>query len=170
LRDKDDAERYLESFHPGRALLPVPDCAKRVKDELDMHAVAGARGWVVFALADGTPLDHTAYPSWNDAVRAAKWNRDRYIFVEIQPDGCPSYREAAAVIHYARTLSRAGFRIPSPDWEAGPLAASMPHQPADRARMVRQLVSGRPLVPGGYAMSNLPAERHLPAAFARKGN
>jgi hypothetical protein len=171
LRDKDDVERYLEdcSRGHGTTLTIPPDAAKRVKDELDMHAVAGARGWVVFALADGTPLDHTAYDSWNAAVKAAKWNRDRYIFAEIQPDGCPSHREAAAIIHYARTLSRAGFRIPSPDWEAGPLAASMPHQPADRRRMIRQLVSGRPLVPEGYATSNLPAERGIPAAF-RKGN
>lgn len=146
--------------------LDWPDDVKRVKDAMDMHAVAGARGWVALALADGRPLDNAAYDSWNDAVKAAKWDRDRYIFLEIQPDGM-SYREAKAVLDYARTLWDAGFRIPSPDWEHGQ-AMSMPTQPADRARMVRQLVSGRPLVPEGYAMSNLPAERGIPAAF-RKG-
>lgn len=171
MREKDDVERYLEDCARGHGtvLTEPPDCAKRIKDELDMHAVAGARGWAVFALADGTPLDHTAYDSWNAAVRAARWDRDNYAFVEIMPDGCPSYRAAAAILHYARTLSRGGYRIPSPDWDAGPLAASMPAQPHDRRRMARQLISGKPLLPEGFAMSNLPAERGIPAAFLRKG-
>lgn len=170
MRDKDDVERYLEDCNRGHGntLTQPPDCAKRIKDELDYHAVAGDHGWAVFAMADGAPLDHAAYDSWNAAVAAAKWDRDNYMFVELAPDGCPSYRAAAAILHYARTLSRAGFRIPSPDWEAGPMAASMPQQPYDRARMIRQLASGRPLLPEGFAMSNLPAERGTPPAF-RKG-
>jgi hypothetical protein len=131
---------------------------KRIKDEFDLHAVAGDSGWVVIALADGHPLDHVAYPSWGDACKAAKWNRDNYMFLELTPDGCPSYRHAAAPLHYARTLHRGGYRVPAPDWHAGPLAASMPLQRFDRARMAKQLTSGRPLVPAGFAMSNLPSE------------
>ena len=170
MRDKDDVERYLEDCARGHGtvLTDPPDSAKRIKDELDLHAVLGNYGWAVFALADGKPLDHVAYDSWNAAVKAAKWDRDNYMFVEIAPDGCPNHRHAAAILHYARTMHRAGFRIPSPDWEHGQ-AMSMPSQPADRARMIRQLVSGRPLVPEGFATSNLPAERGCPPAF-RKGS
>lgn len=135
-----------------------PDDVKRVKDEMDMHAVAGASGFAVLALADGRPLDHTAYPSWSEAVKAAKHDRDRYMFLEIQPDGMP-YREADAALKYARIIHSMGHRIPSPDWQAGPMASSMPHQPRDRALMARQLASGKPLLPAGFAMSNLPSER-----------
>lgn len=135
------------------------DAAKRIKDEMDLHALAGVSGWAVFALADGRPLDHTAYESWRAAVKGAKWDRDNYLFLEIQPDGMPSVREAQAVLQYARLIHKLGYRIPSPDWDAGPLASSMPHNPRDRAVMGRQLATGRPLVPQGFAMSNLPSER-----------
>jgi hypothetical protein len=137
----------------------LADAGKRIQDEMNLHAVAGSRGFAVFALADGRPMDHVAYETWRDAVRAAKWNRDRYIFLEIQPDGMPNVREAIAALTYARIIHDLGHRIPSPDWEAGPLAASMPHQPRDRAVMARQLASGKPLLPAGFAMSNLPSER-----------
>lgn len=136
-----------------------PDDVRRLKDEMDMHAVAGSYGYAVIALADGTPLDHTPYPTWNDAVKAAKWDRDRYIFLEIQPGGM-SHKEAAAVLKYARTMYDAGFRIPSPDWDAGPLVSSVPHQEWDKKRMIRQLVSGTPLYPQGS--TNLPAEKKGP--------
>lgn len=136
----------------------LADAAKRVADEMTMHAVAGSFGWAVFALADGRPLDHVAYESWRDAVKAAKWDRDNYMFLEIKPDGMPE-REAAAVLSYARLIHDLGHRIPGPDWDAGPLASSMPHQPRDRALMAKQLAAGRPLLPAGFAMSNLPAER-----------
>lgn len=158
MHQPDDVERYLRACAAGEAAAP-PDCVKRVKDEMDLHALAGDHGWAVFALADGKPLDHVAYPTWSAAVRAAKGDRDNCMFVEIPPDGFPSYRHAAAPLHYARTLSRAGYRIPSPDWHAGPLASSMPLQPRDRRLMARQLASGRPLLPEGWAMSNLSSER-----------
>jgi hypothetical protein len=133
-----------------------PDDVKRVKDEMDMHAVAGSYGYVVIALADGKPLDHAAYPTWGEAVRAAKWDRDNYMFLEIQPDGMP-YREAQAVLKYARTIHQLGHRIPSPEWAAGPLVASMPDKPWDRKRMMKQLKSGKPLDPIGY--SNFPVKK-----------
>lgn len=133
-----------------------PDDVKRIKDTMDMHAVAGSRGWAAFSMADGTPLDNTVYDTWNDAVRAAKWDRDNYLFIQVQPDGT-SYREAKAVLDYARTLSKAGYRIPSPDWEAGPMASSMPYQKHDRKRMIRQLIKGTPLIPADVPYGNLPA-------------
>lgn len=154
----DEVERYLAACAAGERPEP-PDCVKRVKDAMDLFAVTGASGWAVFALADGKPQDHIAYESWNAAVRSTKHDRDRFMYVEITPDGMPSYRHAAAPLHYARTLHRGGYRVPSPDWEAGPLASSMPAQPFDRRRMAKQLISGKPLVPAGFAMSNLPAER-----------
>jgi hypothetical protein len=135
----------------------LADAAKRVKDEMDLHAVAGDRGWAVFALADGKPLDHTAYDSWKAAVKAAKWDRDRYFFLEVQPDGMPE-REAVAVIRYARLCHDLGGRVPPPD-DVHLFPPGMPLQPLDRLRMARQLASGKPLVPAGFAMSNHPAER-----------
>lgn len=133
---------------------------KNVKHALDTHAVAKSRGWVAFRLADGTsPDNNTVYDSWSEAVRFQRWDRDNFAYVELQPDGCPSYREAEAILTYARTLHDMGYRIPSPDWEAGEMAASMPLRPSDRARMARQLASGKPLYPDGFAASNLPNER-----------
>jgi hypothetical protein len=129
------------------------DEAKRIADEMSMHAVAGSRGWAVFALSDGSPLDHTAYPTWNRAVKAAKWDRDNYMFAEIPPDGMPP-SHAQAILKYARFMHSQGWRIPNPDWEHGQ-ATSMPYQPWDRARMAKQLVSGKPLDVRGY--SNVPS-------------
>jgi hypothetical protein len=137
----------------------LEDAAKRIRDEMNMHAVAGAYGFAVFALADGSPMDHTPYPTWQAAVKAAKHDRDNYMFLEIKPDGMGSLREAAAPLQYARVLHSQGYRVPSPGWEAGPLASSMPHQPWDRARMAVQLGSGKPLDTRGF--TNLPSERRM---------
>lgn len=135
----------------------VPDDVKRVKYAMDMHAVAGSRGWAAFKLEDGS-TDNVVYDSWSDAVRAMKWDRDNYMYGEIQPDGMTE-QFAAAVLNYARAMHRMGWRIPSPDWHAGELASSMPYQPSDRRTMARQLISGKPLYPEGFVASNLPSER-----------
>lgn len=158
MHQPDDVERYLRACAAGEADAVPPDAVKRVKEAMDLHAIAGDRGWARFALADGQ-TDHIAYESWSAACKSTGWDRDRFMYLEIPPDGFPSYRHAAAPLHYARTLSRAGYRIPSPDWHAGPLASSMPLQPRDRRLMARQLASGRSLLPEGWAMSNLPSER-----------
>lgn len=131
-----------------------PDDVRRIKDEMDMHAVAGSFGWVSFALATGEPLDHTAYPTWNDAVKAAKWDRDNYFNLEIQPDGMP-YREADAVLRYARGISAMGYRIPDPDWKDYE-ASVMPRTRNDRRLARKQLRSGRPLIPADVPYGNLP--------------
>lgn len=134
---------------------PFTDAASRIKYDMDMHAVAGSRGWAAFSLEDGSS-DHTAYDTWSDAVRIKNWDRDNYMYLEIQPDGMPDVEDAKACLKYARTIRQLGHRIPSPDWEHYQ-SMSMPYAPWDRARMAKQLASGKPLDPRGY--SNLPAER-----------
>lgn len=132
-----------------------PDAVKRIKDEMDMHAVLGQKNkWVVFALQTGEPFDHAVYDSWNDAVKATGHNRDYYIYLEVQPDGMP-YREAASVLDFARKLYAGGYRIPSPDWEHSQ-ASVMPRTGHDRKRAARQLITGKPLLPPGIPYGNLP--------------
>jgi hypothetical protein len=135
------------------------DAVKRIKYAMDIHAVAGSYGWAAFKLEDGS-TDNVAYESWKAAVKSTKWDRDNYMYLEIQPDGMHSELEAAAVFDYARTLHKGGYRIPSPDWEAGALASSMPNQPWDKKTMAKQLISGKPLDPNGYTnLNHLPSER-----------
>lgn len=132
-----------------------PDDVLRIKDEMDMHAVLKQTGhWVAFHLADGKPLDHAAYPTWNDAVKAAKWDRDNMMYLEVQPDGMP-YREAAAVLKFARFIHDQGHRIPDPDW-ADYEASVMPRMPHDRLLAARQLATGKPLYPDHVSYGNLP--------------
>lgn len=134
-----------------------PDAVKRVKDEMDMHALLKQRGWVALSLADGKPLDHACYPTWNDAVKATRWDRDNYIYLEVQPDGMP-YQEAAAVLDFARKLHAGGYRIPNPDW-TDYQASVMPRTAHDRRRAAKQLLTGKPLLPFDVPYGNLPAMR-----------
>jgi len=117
---------------------PYSDAARRIADEMTLHAIAKSEGWVAFRLSDGSPLDHAVYERRIDAVKAAGWDRDRFIYLEVQPDGMP-LKEAQAVLDFARTLHDAGFRIPSPEFEFDP---TMPLLPADRRRTIRHLASG----------------------------
>ena len=144
------------------------DDAKRVSDEMALHAIAKSRGWAIFALADGRPFDHTPYESWSAAVKATKWDRDNYMYCEIQPDGMP-LREAEGVLKYARTVHKMGHRIPSPDWEGGPLSSMMPMRSWDRKAMARQLASGKPLATPGDGWGNTPvkSDLELPPGFRR---
>jgi hypothetical protein len=121
------------------------DAARRIADEMTIHAIAKSEGWVAFWLADGRPLDHVCYPSRVEAVRAAKWNRDNVIYLETQPDAM-GVHEAMACLKYARALHAAGFRIPAPEFE---FDASMPFLVTDRAKQVRHLASGGRLHPIG---------------------
>ncbi len=107
-------------------------------DEMTMHAVARSQGWAVFRLADGTPADHTPYPARTEAVAAMRWDRDNFLYLEIQPDGMEP-RAAQAVLNYARALHDAGFRLPDPEFDYD---ASMPAFSWDRAKTIRHLVSG----------------------------
>jgi hypothetical protein len=135
-----------------------PDPVLRVKDAMDLHAVAKGRGYVAFSLQDGTPLSgNNAYPSRALARKyAEKHTSDHLLILEIQPDGM-SYREAEAVLKYERTLISAGFRTPDTmETEENSGMLSMPRTKYDRKRMVKQLLSGRPLLPEGMPYGNLP--------------
>lgn len=123
------------------AAAPVTDdAARRIADEMTLHALAGKAGyWCAFRLADGQPVDRgTCYERRTDAVKAAKWDRDTTIYLEVQPVGMDP-REAQACLNFARSLHDAGFRIPAPDFEYSP---SMPLLVADRVKTIRHLASG----------------------------
>ena len=137
-----------------------PDDVRRVKDHIDLHAIArreqgdtGPLPFLAFALADGAPLGGT-YDTWNDAVKAARWDRDNYMFPQLRPDGIP-YREAAAILEYARGIHKMGHRIPDPDWQDHE-ATQMPRTRHDRRLAARQLKTGRPLYDPSVTYSNLP--------------
>jgi hypothetical protein len=145
--------------------LRYPDPVLRVKDTMDMHAVAGGYGYVVFSLQDGRPLSHETFPSRGHARKEAeKKTQDALLILEIQPDGM-TYREAEAVLKYERTLWSAGCRTPDTlETEENSGLLSMPHQKWDRQRMLQQLKTGKPL-PGG-PHENLP-NGLVPAAYQR---
>lgn len=134
-----------------------PDPVRRVKDEMDMHAVAGARGYVAFSLQTGKPVLHSTFPSRGTARRSAeKLTTDMLLIIEVQPDGM-TYKEADACLRYERTLASAGFRTPDTlETEENSGLLSMPRTKQDRKRMVNQLLSGKPLVPDGTSYGNLP--------------
>lgn len=134
-----------------------PDPVRRVKDEMDFHAVAGGYGYAVFSMQDGRPLTHIAYPSRREARKAGeRQTQDFLLILEIQPDGMP-YREADAVLRYERALNSAGVRTPdSLESEENSGILSMPRNRHDRRRMAAQLKSGKPLYPAGTSYGNLP--------------
>ena len=114
------------------------DAARRIADEMTMHAIMHAEGWAAFRLSDGSALDHVAYERRTDAVRAAGWDRDRVMYLEIQPDGM-TIQAADACLRFARILHDAGFRIPSPEFEYDPTMPLLAH---DRLATIRHLSAG----------------------------
>lgn len=124
------------------------DDAKRISDEMTLHTLAGSAGhWAAFKLADGTPKDHTAYATWDEAVRyAGKWDRDETIYLQVQPDGMQP-REAESFLKYARFLHDAGHRLPPPDSAAvsycSQLGSGLPQLKSDRLAMARHLTGKR---------------------------
>lgn len=116
------------------------DDAKRISDEMTLHALAGKAGcWAAFRMDDGRPRDHVAYESRIKAVQyAGKWDRDTTVYLEIAPDGMQP-EEAEAFLAWARFLHSQGWRLPDPgfDYDGG-----MPHLKSDRQAMARHLISG----------------------------
>lgn len=135
-----------------------PDPVRRIKDEMDLHALAKGRGYVPFSLQDGRPIQHQSFPSRAAARKyAEKRTTDHLLILEIQPDGM-TYKEADACLRYERTLIAAGYRSPdSLETEENSGLLSMPRTKYDRKRMAKQLLSGRPLVPEGMPYGNLPS-------------
>lgn len=143
--------------------LKWPDPVLRVKDEMDLHALAGGYGYAVFSMQDGRPLTHDTYPSRAAARKAGeKKTQDFLLILEVHPGGMP-YREADAVLKYERTLNSMMRRTPdSLETEQNSGALSIPQSKHDKRRMINQLVSGSQITPDGVPYGNLPY-------FLRKG-
>lgn len=92
---------------------PYTDDARRMADAMNLHAVCKSKGWAVFALADGTS-DQTAYETREDAVRAKRWDRDNFLYLQIPAGGVLDPAEMQGCLDYARALSNAGGRLPDP--------------------------------------------------------
>ena len=121
---------------------PYTDDARRMADEMNLHAVAKSKGWAVFALADGRS-DHVPYETLDDAYLAKRWDRDNYLYLEIQAGGVNDPAEMQACLDYARALHKGGYRLPDPRDFNAPDRGFPVHQPpvmrADWARQIREL-------------------------------
>jgi hypothetical protein len=121
---------------------PYTDDARRMADVMNLHAIAKSKGWAVFALADGRS-DNVPYEGYGDALRAKKWDRDNYLYLQIPAGGVNDPAEMQACLDYARTLHKLGARMPDPrDFNAGdrdfPYHAP-PLMRGDWARQIRNL-------------------------------
>jgi hypothetical protein len=137
--------------------LKWPDPVRRVKDQMDLHALAGGYGYCAFSMEDGRPITPDCYPSRAVARRyARRRTQDLLLIIEVQPDGM-TYREANAVLMYERTLNNMGVQSPDTlEDEANSGALSMPRNRHDRRRMAAQLKSGKALYPEYIPYGNLP--------------
>jgi hypothetical protein len=108
------------------------DAAKRVADEMTMHAVIGQYGkWCAFRLSDGSSPDHAAYDSRADAVRHQKSDADRCMYLKVPPAGMPA-GDAEQVLDFWRKAHDAGLRGTDPE-------VLMPHSARDRQRQIHAL-------------------------------
>jgi hypothetical protein len=137
----------MDDWPPGWRRLPggrpYSDDAARMSDTMNLHAVAKSKGWAVFALADGRS-DNVPYETYDDALRSTKWNRDRYLYLQIPAGGVSDPAEMQGCLDYARTLQDMGARLPDPrDMHAGDRDFPY-HQPplmrADWGRQIRELL------------------------------
>lgn len=134
------------------------DDVRRIKDAMDLHAVAGSKGqYAVFSLQTGKPIGHNVYPSRAAARKyAERRTTDALLILEVQPDGMP-YNEAKAVLHYERQLYSMGVRTPDHfETEENSGLLSMPRTAQDRQRMARQLIAGVAELPKDMPYGNLP--------------
>jgi hypothetical protein len=139
------AEAFVK---PGRSenahLEPeFADASKRIAEAMTLAYLAGDAGqWMAFRLADGTSPDgHTTYDRWVECVRFQRWDRDRFVYLQVEPPGMEP-REAGAFFKYARFLSSQGWRLPPPDEFDYPDVSACPEFKADRLAMARHLISG----------------------------
>jgi len=147
---------------PDLERLKWPDPVLRIKDVMDMHAVAGSFGYVAFSLQTGKSLTGPWHTSRRSARREAeKKTADHLLILEIQPDGM-TYREADAVLRYERALASAGIRTPdSLESEENSGILSMPRNRHDRRAMAAQLRRGKPLYPAHVSYGNLPSLKRM---------
>lgn len=122
---------------------PFSDAAQRMADTMNLHALAKAKGWAVFTLADGRS-DSTAYETYAEALRSARWDRDRYLYLQIPAGGVSDPAEMQGCLDYARVIHDLGGRLPDPrDFNAGDRDFPI-HQPPvmrrDWSRQIRNLL------------------------------
>jgi hypothetical protein len=107
------------------------DAAKRLSDDITLHAVAGSAGmWAAVSLADGS-TDRTPYPSRSEAVRH-QHSPEYMTFVLIPPSGM-TVREADVVLGFWRQVHDAGFRAVDPRDDI----PAMPLRPEEAREQVR---------------------------------
>jgi hypothetical protein len=121
---------------------PYTDDARRMADTMNLHAVVKAKGWAVFALADGTS-DNTAYETIGEAYMAKRWDRDNFLYLQIPAGGVNDPAEMQGCLDYARALHKAGYRLPDPRDFNAPDRDFPVHQPpalrTDWASQIRLL-------------------------------
>jgi hypothetical protein len=109
------------------------DAARRMADEVTLHAVAGNAGkWCAIRLADGSS-DHIAYDSRSDAL-SHQLHPQHCTYVLVPPGGMQP-AEATRVLGFWRQAHDAGFRAVDPS-DAVP---SMPLTAPDARRQIRLL-------------------------------
>lgn len=123
--------------------LLASDDARRMADAMTLHSIAGSAGrWASFWLGTGHEVHrHAAYATRIEAVRFARWDRDRVVYLEITPDGMEP-KEAQAFLNYARFLHAQGWRLPDPDFDYD---GGRPTFAWDRFAMAKQLTGGKPV-------------------------
>jgi hypothetical protein len=114
-------------------------------DTMNLHAIVKTRGWAVFALADGKS-DNVPYEDYGDALKSTRWDRDRFVYLQIPMGGVSDPAEMQGYLDYARTLHDMGGRPPDPrDFHAGnrdfPVHAP-PVLRRDWAQQIRNLTRG----------------------------
>lgn len=145
LKDTPESE-WPAGWRRGPGGRPYSDDAARMADTMNLHAIVKARGWAVFALADGRS-DATPYETYGDALLAKRWDRDRYIYLQIPMGGVNDPAEMQGCLDYARILHDMGARMPDPrDFNAGDREFPY-HQPpamrSDWSRQIRALTAKR---------------------------
>lgn len=114
------------------------DDARRMADAVTLAAVAGSYGcYMAFHLADGRPADRVPYATRYDAVRHMRWDRDRFVYVLVPPDGMQP-KEADVCLKYARALHDAGFRLPDPEFTD--VMPTMPALKSDQRLQIQHLL------------------------------
>lgn len=125
---------------------PYSDAAARMADTMNLHAVCRSRGWAVFALEDGRSPELTAFEDYGSALASTRWDRDRYLYLQIPMGGVNDPAEMQACLDYARALHKMGARLPDPrDFHAPDLDFPY-HQPPlmrrDWLGQIRNLTRG----------------------------
>lgn len=136
---KTPAAELPPGWRKGPGGRPYSDAAARMADTMNLHAVAKSRGWAVFALSDGRS-DNVPYGTYDDALKSTRWDRDRYLYLQIPMGGVNDPAEMQGCLDYARTLHDMGYRLPDPrDFQAPDRHFPVHQPPAMRGDWMRQI-------------------------------